>query len=283
MESENELREFLASRRARLDPATVGLPPSTTARRRPGLRREEVAALAGVSVDYYARLEQGRIGNVSDQVLSAIEAALQLDDLERQHLRALVAVTTSRPRRRPAERMSARVGLRELVDALDPLPAMIQTRRMDVLAINRAAKVLIADFDAMPEGERNIVRWLFLDPAARSRYADWEQVAAVTVAALRAARDPRWPDDALERLVGELSVASTEFAQWWADYRLFKHSHGEKHFVHDAVGRIDLRYESFAVPDSDGMTLTIYSAPVGSAADERLRLLLSWDATTQLA
>jgi len=281
MSMDGSLREFLASRRARLDPAAVGLPVSSMPRRRPGLRREEVAALAGVSVDYYARLEQGRIGNVSDQVLTAIEDALRLDTLERQHLRALVETRTTKVRARPAGRPAARAALHDLVEAMDPLPAMIQSRRMDVLAINRAGKVLLADFDAMPPADRNIARWLFLDPVARTRYPDWDEVARTTVAALRGANDPRFPDAGLGRLVGELSVSSPQFAAWWADYRLAKHSHGPKRIFHEAVGVLDLRFENFHVPHADGQTLTIYSAPRGSAADEKLRLLLSWEAVSK--
>lgn len=278
---EANLRDFLTTRRARLSPADVGLPVSAIPRRRPGLRREEVAALAGVSVDYYARLEQGRTGRISDQVLTAIEDALRLDGLERQHLRALVDVSATKARRRPAERLIARSGLAELVDRLDPLPAMVQSRRMDVLAVNRAGKVLLADFDAMPATERNIARWLFIDPVTRIRYPDWEHVARTTVAALRAAHDPRFSDPELERLVGELCVASHEFARWWADYRLARHTHGAKRIFHDAVGVLDLEYQNLSVPDADGQTLTIYTARRGSPADEKLRLLLSWDATQE--
>jgi transcriptional regulator with XRE-family HTH domain len=276
---EANLRDFLTTRRARLRPADAGLPVSSIPRRRPGLRREEVAALAGVSVDYYARLEQGRTGRISDQVLTAIENALQLDALERQHLRALVDVGITKARRRPAERLIARSGLAELVDRLDPMPAMVQNRRMDVLAINRAGKVLLADFDAMPAKERNIARWLFVDPVTRTRYPDWEHVARTTVAALRAAHDPRFHDPGLEQLVGELSVKSQEFARWWADYGLAKHTHGAKRIFHDAVGVLELEYENLCVPDTDGQTLTIYTARRGSPADEKLSLLLSWDAT----
>ncbi|MEW2545982.1 helix-turn-helix transcriptional regulator [Streptomyces sp. NPDC047002] len=279
MSTDGNLRDFLTSRRARLDPAAVGLPASSTPRRRTGLRREEVAALAGVSVDYYARLEQGRIGKVSHQVLSAIEDALRLDPLERQHLRALVETHTTKVRSRPPERLVARPALAELVDRLDPLPAMIQSRRMDILAVNRAGRVLLTDFDAMPARERNIVRWLFTDPVARTRYPEWDQVARTTVAALRHAHDPRFQDPELERLVGELSVASPDFARWWADYGLAEHTNGAKRIFHEAVGVLELGYETFDVPGGEGQTLTIYTAPRGSASDENLRLLLSWDAT----
>jgi len=276
MTSTGSLREFLVSRRARIDPNTVGLPPSPVPRRGRGLLREEVAALAGVSVDYYARLEQGRIGNVSDQVLSAIEDALRLDPLEREHLRGLVGTTSARVRRGPPARTGVRIGLRTLIDAMDPVPALLQGPRMEVLAWNRAATVLLADFGAMRVEDRNIVRWLFLDPTTRTRYPDRAEVAASTVAALRANHNPRTPDEALERLVGELSVASEEFARYWADYRLFQHSHGTKRIFHPTVGVMTLNYETLDITDSGGQFLSTYTADVGSPSVEKLSILMSW-------
>lgn len=277
MTTSGGLREFLTSRRAQIDPETVGLPPSPIARRGRGLRREEVAALAGVSVDYYARLEQGRIGNISDQVLTAIEDALRLDPLEREHLRSLVGNAPAPPRRsRPVAQPKVRLGLRTFVDAIDPVPAMLQGPRMEILAWNRAATILLTDFGAMPARDRNVARWLFLDHSNRVRYPDWEEVAAPTVAALRAARNPSRPDEALEQLVGELSVASEEFARFWADYRLFKHGHGTKRIFHPAVGVMSLNYETLDIPDSGGLFLSTYTADVGSPAAEKLSILMSW-------
>ena len=277
MTSTGLLGEFLRSRRARLDPATVGLPTSPVPRRGRGLRREEVAVIAGVSVDYYARLEQGRIGNVSDQVLTAIEDALRLDPLEREHLRSLVGTAPASPRRnQPPPGRSVRVSLQTLIGAIDPVPAMLHGPRLEVLAWNRAAAILLTDFGAMPIAERNIARWLFLDPETRVRYPDWEQHAALTVASLRAHHDPRVPDEALERLVGELSLASEEFARYWADYRLFKHTHGKKRVVHPTVGEMALNYETLDIPDSGGQSLSTYTADVGSPSEEKLRILMSW-------
>lgn len=278
MTAPSSLREFLTSRRAQLDPQTVGLPPSPVPRRGRGLRREEVAALAGVSVDYYARLEQGRIGNVSDQVLTAIENALQLDALEREHLRKLVTPGATAPRRgRPVAAPKVRLGLRTLIDAMDPIPALLQGPRMEALAWNRAAAILLADFGAMRPEDRNIARWLFLDPTTRERYPDWEQIARPTVAALRAAHNPRVPDEALEKLVGELSVASEEFARYWTDYRLFKHTHGTKRIFHSTVGTMTLNYETLDIADSGGQFLSTYTADVGSPSEEKLQILLSWE------
>lgn len=278
MTTPSTLREFLSSRRAAIDPESLGLPASATQRRSRGLRREEVAALAGVSVHYYARLEQGRVGNVSEEVLTAIANALRLDTLELEHLRALVGAT--RPQRRASRPVAVRPrpALGALIDALDPVPAFLQGPRMDVLAINRAASILLADFNAMPAGRRNIARWMFQDPEARIRFPRWEEVAAGTAAALRAARDPRMADEALEALVGELSVSSPEFARYWADYRLFQHTHGTKVFYHQSVGELTIHYETLAVGESDGLSITTYTADVGSASDERLGLLLSWHA-----
>ncbi|MFG2276098.1 helix-turn-helix transcriptional regulator [Streptomyces chartreusis] len=275
------LRDFLTSRRTAIEPADVGLPPSPVPRRGKGLRREEVAVLAGVSVDYYARLEQGRVGHVSDQVLTAIEDALRLDDHERQHLRALVEPRPSRPRSSRPERISVRAGLRTLINAMDPTPAVLQGPRLEVLAWNRAAAALLTDFGAMPVADRNIARWLFLDPEARMRYPQWDEVARGVVAALRAARDPRVPDPALERLVGELSVASEEFARFWADYRLYKHGHGTKDIYHESVGTITVNFETFLIDRSEGQFISAYTVNAGSPSEERLALLMSWDATVK--
>ncbi|GAA5063644.1 helix-turn-helix transcriptional regulator [Nocardia callitridis] len=277
MPSPDTLREFLRMRRAEIDPASVGLPPSPTPRRGRGLRREEVAALAGVSVDYYARLEQGRVGNISDQVLNAIENVLRLNALEREHLRSLVSPSvrvTPRPPRPTTLR--PRLALRGLIDKMDAVPAILQGPRLEILATNQAARTLFTDFDALPVDERNIARWIFLDPATRTKYPDWEDVAAPVAATLRTNRDPHTPDAALERLVGELSVASPEFARYWADYRLFEHGNGKKRVFHELVGVMTLNYETLTVPGSGGQFLSTYTADVGSPSDEKLRILLSW-------
>ncbi|MFI8528620.1 hypothetical protein ACIGB8_29475 [Promicromonospora sukumoe] len=166
--------------------------------------------------------------------------------------------------------------MRTFIDAIDPVPAMLQGPRMEVLAWNRAATVLLADFGAMKPADRNIARWLFLDPTTRTRYPDWESIAAPTVAALRAAYNPGKPDAALEKLVGELSVASEEFARYWADYRLFKHAHGTKRIFHPTVGVMSLNYETLHLPDSGGLFLSAYTADVGSPSQEKLDILMSW-------
>ncbi|NMO52459.1 helix-turn-helix domain-containing protein [Actinoplanes sp. TBRC 11911] len=234
-----------------------------------------MAALSGVSVDYYARLEQGRVGVVSDQVLTAIEDALHLDSLERQHLRALVVPHRFPGRRQPPVTARPRAALQTLVASMDPIPALLLSRRLDVLLSNRAARILSADFDAMPVAERNIVRWLFLDPRTRVLFPQWEEVAAEAVAALRANRNPHVQDDELERLVGVLKTASADFARMWADYRLYQHGHGRKQFLHEAVGVITVNWETLPIPGADGAFISAYTPDVGSPSEERLRFLVT--------
>lgn len=168
------------------------------------------------------------------------------------------------------------MSLRTFIDAVDPVPAMLQGPRMEVLAWNRVVTILLADVGAMAPADRNIARWLFLDPTTRTRYPDWEQIAAPTVAALRANRNPRLPDEEFERFVGEPSVASEEFARYWADYRLFKHTHGTKRIFHPTVGVMTLNYEALDIPDSGGQFLSTDTADVGSPSEERLSILMSW-------
>lgn len=268
---QDELSQFLKSRRARLAPADVGLTAARNGRRVSGLRREELAMLAGVSPDYYARLEQGRAVNVSDQVLEAVAVALRLDELERRHLAALV-----KPRADAGVNDSLRVrpALRAMVGALNPIPAVLHGPRLEVLAINRAAAVLIHDFDAMPESERNMVRWIFLDPNARLVYPDWPEIAAQLVAILRVAAGRDTTDARLAEVVAELSEASPEFARWWADRNLFQHTHGPKRFHHEAIGTITVNYETMHLPADPGLSLILYTADPGSPSEAKLRELV---------
>ena len=272
----NELREFLTSRRAAISPHDVGLPLPVTTRRVKGLRREEVAILAGVSFDYYVKLEQGRAGNVSDQVIEAIGRALRLDDVEARHLRSLLRPGSGGAPRRPPAVVKPRPALLAMVHALN-LPAVIHGPRLEVLGLNHAAKALLTDFSARPPAERNTARWTFLDPRARAVYLDWESVAAGVVAFLRAsAVDPQ--DEALRHLVADLSARSPEFAQMWAAYRLSDHRHGVKRFFHEVVGELRLNFHTMRSPDGGPQSLVIYSADTGSPSEEKLRLLSSWTA-----
>ncbi|WP_328324905.1 helix-turn-helix transcriptional regulator [Kribbella sp. NBC_00382] len=273
-----ELSEFLRSRRAQLTPPDVGLPWNGESRRVNGLRREEVAVLAGVSADYYTRLEQGRARNVSEQVLAAVADALRLTELERKHLYDLARPATGGANA-GTKAPKARVAVQMMLAALDPVPAVIHGPRLEVVAINRMGSVLIDDFDAMPPAERNMARWMFVNPKARVVYPDWPEVAAQMVAILRAAVKPRTPDPALTRLVDTLREESAEFARCWSEYKVFQHTHGTKRFHHDAVGEMEINYESLVPPDDPQLSLIIYTAATGSPSEEKLKLLSSWAAT----
>jgi transcriptional regulator with XRE-family HTH domain len=273
--AKEDLREFLRSRRARIGPEEAGLPPGPGRRRVPGLRREELAMLAGVSVDYYTRLEQGRDVNVSDEVLDAVATVLRLDDVERAHLRQLAQPTSRRRRRSATPPQRVRPGVRRLLDGLTT-PGFVIGRRGDVLATNVLARALLTDFDALPVGERNHTHWVLLAPEARERYVDWEQVARDAVAALRV-QAARHPDDPrLTSLVGELTVRSPEFATWWAEHDVRVLSHGTKRYHHPVVGDLALSYEALPLVDDPEQVLYLYSVEPGSPSAEALALLASW-------
>jgi transcriptional regulator with XRE-family HTH domain len=272
-----ELREFLRTRRARLTPEDAGLPPGEGQRRVPGLRREELAALAGVSVDYYVRLEQGRSMSVSASVLDAVARALRLDDDERTHLFELAKPPARARRRSPARPQRVRPGVRQLLDGL-PTPAFVTGRRLDVLATNHLARALLCDFDALPPAQRNHARWVFLDPAARELYADWEAVARDNVAVLRmdAGRHPDDPE--LSALIGELTVKDEDFARWWAQHDVLRRGYGTKVYRHPVVGELTVGYEAFPVAGDPEQTLFVYTVEPGSRSAEALALLASWTA-----
>jgi len=224
----------------------------------PGLRREELAQLAGVSVDYYTRLEQGRPLHPSRSVLDAIVLALQLDQAEASHLRRLAAPQSAPRRKTPPERV--RPAIRLLLERLDRVPTLVLGRRMDVLAWNSLAAVLICDFGALPRRERNIVRLTFLDESTRSLYPEWDRAAANGAGLLRSAAG-RWPDDPeLEALVGELSVKSNEFVRAWARHEVCEPMSGTKKFDHALVGELTLLYETLALPDEPEQQLVTYTA-----------------------
>ncbi|MEO3930276.1 helix-turn-helix transcriptional regulator [Micromonosporaceae bacterium B7E4] len=281
MDTRDDVREFLASRRARITPEQAGLPSFGGTRRVAGLRRAEVALLAGVSPDYYTRLERGNLSGVSDSVLDAIARALQLDDAERSHLRDLAraANTTLRTRRRPAKQQ-IRPGVQHLLDAMTQAAAFVRNGCLDILAANQLGQALFAPaFDA-PDRPVNLARFCFLDPRAEELYADWDDAANITVALLRteAGRDPF--DKAFTDLVGELATRSDEFRTRWAAHNVRLHHSGAKQFHHPAIGRLDLTFEAMPLPADPGLTMVAYSAPPGTPAHEALRLLASWAATT---
>jgi transcriptional regulator with XRE-family HTH domain len=274
-----ELADFLRRARSQVDPERTGLPADGRIRRVPGLRREEVAQLARVSSDYYTRLEQGRPITPSPGIVAAIARALDLSDAGHEHLRHLIAATghPSAPRRRrPVPVQRPRRALVQLIDALEGVPAILLGRRTDVLATNRLARALLADFDAMPATERNYARWMFLDSTARERLVDWETQARLAVENLRldAGRDPE--DPATQALVGELTIASAEFGGWWQEHRVFQRTSGEKRFRHPVVGDLTLRYETLTMPGDPDQALFLYSPEPASAHADALRLLTSW-------
>jgi transcriptional regulator with XRE-family HTH domain len=279
VDNRNEIRQFLTSRRARITPGQAGLPTYGGNLRVACLRREEVALLAGVSVDYYTRLERGNLGGVSEIVLDALAQALQLDEAERGHLfdLARAANTTARPRRRPAQHR-VRPGVQRILDALDA-PADLRNGRGDILAANRLGYALYSELYIDPVRPANVARFLFLSPRARDFFPDWEGTANDLVANLRteAGRNPH--DRGLQDLVGELSTCSQEFRSRWAAHNVRQHHTGRKRLHHPVVGDLELTYEVLALPADPGLSLVVYGAEPGSASQDGLKLLASWAAT----
>ena len=280
MGNQVEIREFLTTRRAKLTPDRAGLPTYGRHRRVAGLRREEVALLAGISVEYYTRLERGNARGVSDDVLDSVSRALQLDEAERAHLLDLVrAANAERPPRRAASPQRVRPSLQRIVDALTGMPAFVHNGRLDILHANQLAMALLSETFRDPVRPPNSARFLFLDPRARTFYADWETVAHDVVAALRgeAGRNPY--DRALTDLIGLLSTRSDEFRVLWAGRDVRFHRSGTKRFHHALVGDLTLAYESLDVPADTGLTMVTYSAEPGSNSEAALRDLERWSAT----
>jgi transcriptional regulator with XRE-family HTH domain len=279
-----EIRDFLTSRRAKITARQAGLPDAGQ-RRVAGLRRTEVATLAGVSVEYYSRLERGALAGVSASVLEAIARALQLDDAERSHLFHLAhaaAGTTdgTRPRRRTAKRWTPPPSLQWVLDTITAGPAIVRNGRMDLLAANQLGRAMHSSLYAYaPDGRPNFARYTFLDEDSRRFYPEWEEAADVCVAILHteAGRDPY--DKDMHDLVGELSTRSEAFRRRWSSHNVRYHGAGTKQFHHEAVGRLALAYESVDMISEPGFTLTIYAAEPGSSSEQNLKLLASWAAT----
>ncbi|NEN07710.1 helix-turn-helix domain-containing protein [Diaminobutyricibacter tongyongensis] len=281
MDNRAEVREFLATRRARLTPQQAGIEPFGGRRRVPGLRREEVARLAGVSIDYYTRVERGNLSGVSDAVLDAIARALRLDRAEQDHLHDLARIANDgRLQRHGADRTAAvRPTLQYLLDSITAAPAIIGNKQMDIVAANALGYALYSEMYRDPARPANHTRFIFLDPRAHDFYPDWERAANINVAILR--RDAsRYPDDKrISDLVGEVSVRSEEFRTRWAAHDVRRHYAGTKTFNHPVVGFLELTYQSLDLEDDQGLGITIYPAVPGSPSDERLRLLASWAIT----
>lgn len=281
MDNRAEVREFLISRRAHVAPEQVGLPTGSN-RRVKGLRRSEVATLAGLSVEYYTRLERGAISGASPQVLESIARALNLDDAERAHLFDLAhaASPVARPpRRRNSKSYVPHESLQWALDAVTAGPAFVRNGRMDLLAVNPLARAFYKDCYDMPGQAPNIARFTFLDDRAHEFYPDWDAFAEVTVSILRteAGRDPH--NKELHDLIGELSTRSDEFRTRWGAHNVRHHGTGFKTFNHPIVGEMTLAYEGLEMAAEPGLTLTIYAAEPGSPSAERLQLLSSWTAS----
>ncbi|MFC0672359.1 helix-turn-helix transcriptional regulator [Brachybacterium hainanense] len=300
MDNRAEVRQFLMSRRAKVTPQAVGL-PAGTGRRVAGLRRSEVAMLAGVSVEYYAKLERGAIAGASASVLDALARALQLDETERVHLldlaRAADGIPTSgRPRRRSAPRAGIRPSLQWALESLTHGVAFVRDQHHDLLATNALGRAFFspiigeADAGGSPSGiwvadptgpgrVPNLARFQFLDPVAKDFYPDWELFARMCVGIMRAdaGRDPH--DAAMQDLVGELSTCSDLFRTLWGQHDVRTHGAGVKRYRHPVVGAVSLAYEELAITAEPGCVLLVYTAEPGSESAERLRLLASWQAS----
>ncbi|MFJ3404199.1 helix-turn-helix transcriptional regulator [Promicromonospora sp. NPDC090134] len=278
-EKNTELADFLRRARSQGDASRAGLPADGRVRRVPGLRREEVAFLAGVSTDYYARLEQGRRIVPSPSVVDAIGRALGLDQAGRAHLADLIGLgsAAAQPRTRPVQRV--RPGLYQFLGTLDDVPVLVLGRRADVLAQNRMGRALFTDFERFPAVRRNYARWMFLDEGARSLFVDWEEQARAAVENLRleAGNDPA--DRATGALIAELREASDEFAAWWTEHRVYRRTYGSKRLRHPVVGDLTVEYETLALPGDPDTTLYVYSAEPGSPSARALDLLASWSLT----
>jgi transcriptional regulator with XRE-family HTH domain len=284
MDQRDEVRDFLASRRARLSPTDVGLPPGSRRRRVAGLRRDEVAVLAGVSSEYYARLERGHLAGASDSVLDAIATALRLDDAEQLHLRNLAhaANQPARKRRTPAKATTVRESLQRLIDSMATTPAYVRDARMDILAANALSRELHAPVYRYAQHTHttpNPARFAFLDPAGRDFYPDWDNVTADCVAVLHAAAGRNPYDKPLSDLVGELSTRSETFRTLWATHDVRIHRTGLKRLRHPDVGILALDYDVMELVQEPGLIFIAYSAAPGTPETDGLALLASLAAT----
>jgi transcriptional regulator with XRE-family HTH domain len=281
MNNRADVREFLTSRRAKISPEAVGLPAGSN-RRVAGLRRSEVATLAGVSVEYYTRLERGAISGASPEILQAISRALNLDDAERAHLFDLAHAASPiarPPKRRNSKSWNPHISLQWALDAVTAGPAFVRNGRMDLLAGNALARAFYKDVYDMPGQPPNLARFTFLDERAHDFHPDWDAAAEVVVSILRteAGRDPH--NKELHDLVGELSTRSQEFRRLWSSHDVRHHGAGAKVFRHPVVGEMTIAYEGLEMAAEPGLTLTIYTAEPGSPSEEAMRLLASWAAT----
>lgn len=284
IQSSDEVRDFLTSRRARVRPEQVDLPGGPN-RRVPGLRRGEVAMLAGVSIEYYTKLERGNLSGASESVLEAIARALLLDEVEHDHLMNLARTANTSPLargRRPARGATLRPALQILLDGITGGPAFVRNGRLDMLGANALGRAMYSDMYATQPYPPNVARFTFLDREhADAFYPNWNIAADQSVAILRAeaGKDPHNKD--LQDLIGELSTRSVEFRTKWADHNVRRHTAGRKHFHHPVVGDLDLLFEGTELMADPGLSLLLYNAEPGSPTADALRLLASWAATEQ--
>ncbi|MFD9738207.1 helix-turn-helix transcriptional regulator [Umezawaea sp. NPDC059074] len=278
-----EVREFLSSRRARVTPEQAGLPAYGGKRRVKGLRREEVALLAGVSVDYYVRMERGHLAGASEGVLDAVGRALRLDEAEREHLFALARAAGPGPRRRSTPPTAVRPVVQQVLDAITDAPAWVRNGRHDLVAVNQLGSALYSPVLADPVRPANTTRFLYLDPAAKEFFVDWDRVADDAAAMLRLEAGCASHDRRLIELVGELSTRSEVFRTRWASHDVRYHRSGRKRLNHPVVGRLDLDFESMELPSEPGLTLNVYTAAPGTPTADGLKVLASWAATRDLA
>lgn len=280
VQQNRELADFLRRARAAVDPRRAGLPADDRVRRVPGLRREEVALLAGVSTDYYSRLEQGRRITPSPGVIDAIARALELDAAGRTHLGHLIGpVPILRPTRPPTVQR-VRPGLNQFIDALEAQPALVLGRRTEILASNRLARALFDDFDRMTPRDRNYARWVLLSDTARALFVDWDVQARAAVESLRldSGNDPS--DRATQELVAELTELSPDFARWWREHRVYQRTFGSKRLQHPLVGEVTVDYESLTLPADPDQTLFVYTTEAGSSSRRAMDLLVSFSLDT---
>lgn len=277
MDSRSEISSFLTSRRARLSLEETGVPLHGGPRRVPGLRREEVAHLAGVSADYYARLERGKISGASREVLEAVARALQLDEDERRHLFDLVRITQRRPPKKSSARTTVRPGIQKVLDSIDT-PALVQNARLDRLGFNRIGRAL----HSLPaDGSRdqyNYATWLFLDPEAPRFHRDADVAKHDVVALLRAATAQDPYDRELIEIVGTLTTQSKEFSALWASHDVLRHRSGTKLLTHPDVGDLEFGYESFELSADPGLVMIVLTVEPDSPTADAMRLLGSWTA-----
>jgi len=285
MDNRAQVREFLISRRERITPAQAGLPAYGGGNRRvKGLRREEVALLAGVSIDYYVRMERGNLTGASEAVLDGIASALQLDDAERAHLFDLArAAQPAPPRQRRRKTSGVTDGIEQILDAITDAPAWVRNARHDMLAANLLARALYAPVLADPRRPANNARFVYLDPAAREFFADWERAADDIAAMLRSEAGSNPHDKQLVELIGELSTRSEEFRSRWAAHNVRFHRTGRKCIHHPVVGTLDLNFEAMEFPAHPGLTLLAYTAAAGTPTADSLKMLASWAATAEQA